>query len=1096
MGVRIFLAGHVRIEVDGTVVAGAGLGSLGRLALAFLVTERHRPVSTDELAQVLWDGVPPPTWRTALRGLVSKIRALLAGAGLARDHVLVSGPGWYQLRLPVGVVIDVEEASSSLSAAEEALQAAHQGRVGQAAASLEGASAALDVAMQPFVVGGVGSWVERQQAELVERRVRALEVLAGAHILVGETTAAVTRAEVAVGLEPLRESAHVRLMEALAAGGNRGAALRAYERCRRLLVEELGVGPSPQTEAAYLGLLASEPAPKEGQMAAPELPPLPVPLTSFVGRQAEVAEVRRLLAGTRLLTITGPGGVGKSRLAIEVAHQEAEGGVEVVLVELAALADPDRVATTLAEILGLAEGTGDDVVLGLVAHLARRRLLLVLDNCEHLVDACARLTHTVLGTCPGIRILTTSQTRLRVAGETTWVLAPLRLPTIGDDQLGGVMATEAAALFVARAEAARPDLVLTDADAGALALVCRRLDGLPLALELAAAHARLLSLTEIAAGLDLRFDLLSEGDPTRPSRQQTLRATLDWSHGRLTERQSRLMARLSVFAGGFTLDSALAVASDGEPDRPGLYADLVGLADASLVQVDLGHGAARYGLLETVRHDAAERLEELGELPVRHDRLLGWATALAEGLAPALEGAGQREGLDRLAAEHANLEAALVWGTSGAAPGAALVLVAALGRYWEVRGHLSEGRAWSARVLANPSLPADRAPARARALGAAASLAQRQGDDDAARGWLEESLAILRSTGDLAGEAATLHGLGLLDARAGDVSSARSRYLNSLAIGRQLGGTGIVATTLTNLGWLAQGQADFVTAGTLLEEGLALFRAEGANYGMAWSLYFLGRIAEAQADLSGARRHYEESLSLRREQGDAAGTADVLAALGSLSLHQGDLDEARSLLEESLALHRELGDGPGTLESLRHLGDVSRLALAPVDARRCYQESLAIAEAHEDACCVTRARLGLAKVARGQGAVDEARTQLDQAVPDGAAAPTSGALLAEWLEGVGGLVIDAAAGEGVVDHHDGEAVASAARLGGAAKALRDSLGVPLPGSERAGHQAEVERARRALGPKRWAQADAEGRILTLGEVVDEARRHLRLATGG
>lgn len=1090
MGVRIFLAGHVRIEVDEVALADPGLGSLGRLALAYLVTERHRPVATDELAVVLWDDCPPPTWRTALRGSMSKIRSLLADAGLARDQVLASGPGWYQLRLPAGVVVDVEEATGSLSVAEDALVSAHQASPAQVAVARDAAGVALGVATQPFVVGGVGGWVERRQAELGELRVRALEVLAGALSLAGDTPAAVARAQEAVGLEPLRESAHIRLMEALAAGGNRGAALRAYERCRRLLVEELGVGPSSQTEAVYLGLLALEPAAKAQQVAGPKMVPLPIPLTSFVGRRAELADVRGLLGGTRLLTVTGPGGVGKSRLALEVADQEAEDGIEVVLVELAPLADPQRVAGAVAETLGLAEGPGGDVVLGLVSHLADRRILLVLDNCEHLVEACATLTHALLRTCPGVRILATSQTRLRVAGEITWALAPLGIPTGAEDQLAGVLATEAGALFAARAEAARSDLDLSDADTDALAQVCRRLDGLPLALELAAAHARLLSVGEIAAGLDGRLDLLSDGDPTGPSRHQTLRATLDWSHGRLSERQSRLLARLSVFAGGFTLDAALDVVSDDEADRSGLYADLVGLADASLVQADLRHRVARYGLLEIVRHDAAERLKASGESPARHDRLLSWATSLAEEVAPALEGAGQREELDRLAAEHANLAAALAWGSSGAAPGAALALVAALGRYWEVRGHLGEGRAWSAQVLADPSIPTTLAPVRAWALGAAAGLAQRQGDDGAARGRLEESLDIHRNAGDLAGEAATLHGLGLLDARAGDVSSARSRYLNSLAIGRQLGAPAIVATALANLGWLAQGQADFSTAATLLEESLRLFRREGAAYGTAWSLYFLGRVAEAQGHLAEARLRYEESLVLRREQGDPAGTADVLAALGSLALHRGDLAGARSLHEESLALRRKLGDAPGTLESLRHLGDVARLALEPAEARRYYRESLRIAERYDDVCCVTRACLGLAKVARAEDATDEAWAQLDQAAPV-VAESGADALLAEWLEGVAGVAVD----HGDVDGDD-DTVAWAARLWGLTETLRHDLGVPLPSSERAGYVADVDRGRQLLGPAPWAEAMAEGRVLELGDVIDEARRRLRFPPGG
>lgn len=1091
MDLRICLAGHVQIEVDGAIVGAAGLGSLGRLTLAYLVAERHRPVPTDELAQVLWGGEPPPTWRTALRGLVSKVRALLARAGLVRDEILVSGTGWYQLCLPDGAVVDVEEAASTLVSAVEALQAVRGGAARHAAAALGAARSVIEIASQPFLVGGTGSWLEHRQAELVELRIQALEVLAEAHTVSGDTTAAVSRAEEVIELEPLRESAHVRLMVALASAGNRGAALRAYERCRRLLAEELGVDPSPQTEAAYVDLLGTEPA-RDGTTGGgsgdgpPVLVALPVPLTSFVGRQTEQDEVRRLLAETRLVTVTGPGGVGKSRLALELAHQMAGEGTEVALVELAPLVEPSRVSARVAEVLGLAEGAGGDLAESLVAHVASRQLLVVLDNCEHLADACAELAHTLLSSCPGVRVLVTSQVRLGVAGETAWVLAPLGVPPVGESRVEDVLTCEAAALFVARARAARPGLALTAAAADALVRLCRRLDGLPLALELAAAHARLLSVEEIAAGLDDRFDLLAGGARTGPIRHQTLRAALEWSHALLTPSQARLLARVSVFAGGFTLEAALAVVSGD--DRSGLYPDLVGLVDASLVQADTRLPVTRFGLLETVRHDAAERLEASGEAFELRRRHLAWATSLAERTAPELEGAGQRDGLDRLEAEHANLTAALSWATSPDAPGSALALASALGRFWEIRGRLSEGRRWLRRVLDDDALSPVRAPAlapvRARALVAAAALAQRQGDDLVARSWLEESLVIHRKGGDLAGEAGDLHGLGLLDARAGDVSSARSRYLNSLAIGRQIGVTSVVATSLANLGWLAYNQADVRTASTLLQESLRLYRDERATHGMSWSLYFLGRLAESQGDLDDARHRYEESLALRRELGDRAGLADVLGGLGSVALRRGDLVAARSSHEESLALRREVGDRSGVLESLRHLGDVARLGGALGEARRRYRESLGIAEELDDTCCVTRARLALAKVAQTEHDGGEVRRLLDQAVA-GAARPSPDALLAEWLEAVAGVT---AQGE--------EAAASAARLWGAAEGLRAALGIPVPGGERLGHDAGMVWGRQALGHQRWEAAMAEGRALAPETAVAVAQRHLCPTSGG
>ncbi|MDQ3306153.1 MAG: AAA family ATPase, partial [Actinomycetota bacterium] len=671
MELRIHLAGPVRVEVDGVVVDDTGLGSLGRLTLAFLVSERHRPVPTDELAEALWGEELPPTWRTALRGLASKLRVFLARAGLDRAQILASGAGWYQLCLPESVVVDVEEAETSLAVAEEALRAARAGVVGRADGARAAADVALEVASPPFLVAARGAWVERRQAELAEVRLRALEASAEACTLAGDSAQGVARAEEAVSLDPWRESAYVRLMVAHAASGNRGAALRAYERCRRLLADELGVRPSLQTERAYVDLLGAEPADALSTDANSVRPSLPLPLTSFVGREGERIEVRRLLGGTRLVTLTGPGGVGKSRLALEVARElegedadtAATDAVDgVALVELAPLADPQRVPGQVAHVLGLVESAGVDAQRSLVAHLARRRLLLVLDNCEHLVEACAELAQVLLASCPGLRILATSQSRLRVAGEATFTLTPLPVPRSGTVTAEEAAASEAVRLFLARAGEARIGAVLTEDNASAVAQICLRLDGLPLALELAASQVPKLSMEEIAAGLDDRFRLLADGPGTAPTRHQALRATLDWAHERLSDAEARLLARLSVFSGGFTLAAAEAVVPEADGGND-VFPLLSALVDASLVQADPRTRVTRYGLLESVRAYAGERLERSGEAPELRRRHLEWATSLAEEVAPELEGPAQRVGLDRLQAEHANLAAALAWAT-------------------------------------------------------------------------------------------------------------------------------------------------------------------------------------------------------------------------------------------------------------------------------------------------------------------------------------------------------------------------------------------------------------------------------------------------
>ena len=1072
MDVRIVLAGRVGLEVDGEAVPDPGLGSLGRLTLAFLVVERHRPVSSDELAEVLWGDSVPPSWRSALRGLVSRVRELLSSGGVDRAGAVASGSGWYQLNLPTGAVVDVEAAAASLASAGEAM-ARHRGED-----AVRAASEAVAVASRPFVVGARGAWVERRQREQRELHQRALETLARAQVMVGSIDEAVSVAEAAVALEPLRESAHLCLMAAHAAGGNRAAALRAYEGCRRLLAEELGVRPSEQTEAAYVRLLGTEPGPQAVPAADRAKPDeagtsLPLALTALVGRERELDEVGRLLRTTRLLTVTGSGGVGKSRLALEVARTHDADAVAgtTVLVELASLAvdaEAERVAERVADAVGLRPDDGD-VVRRLVVHLVPRRVLVVLDNCEHVVSATSTLAESLLRSCPGLRILATSQVPMRVPGETVWTLSPLEVPPAQASTLAEACRHAAARLLVERIADRCPDSPLTDADTAAVVEISRRLDGLPLALELAAARMGALSLGEIAALLDDRFRLLAGGARTAPARHRSLTATLEWAWDALDVRHRRLLRRLSVFAGSFTIDAASRIAASSAPDGStiDLLADLV---ERCLVQVDPAAGASRYRLLESVRHFAGQRLEEAGEAGATRRRHLARAVALAEEAALALEGPDQRRWLDRLSAERADLIGALAWATSGPAPDDGLRLAAALGRFWEVRGHVGEGRTWLARALACATPGSD--AVRGRACIAAATLAQRQGDLAAARSRHEEALALARTGGDLAAEAAALHGLGLLDAIAGDASGARSRYLNSLAIGRQLGTPSTVATALANLGWLSYNRADLPAARSMLEESLRIQRAEGLAYGAAWSWYFLGRLAESEGDLHRSRACHAEGLALRREIDDRSGVADSLAALGSVALHQEERAAAREWAEESLAVRRELGDRSGALESLRLLGDVARLTGEAATAEGCYRQSLALAEELDDRCCASRARVRLALLAGASDRHQQARALLHQAAPPG---DPPDAVLAEWVEGVGLFAVDG-----------GEAEVGA-RLLGAAAALRCSIGVPIPVAERAGYDEHLARARRALGNQAWAAATAAGQSMALEEALGCSR---------
>jgi len=1043
VALRVVLAGRVAVEVDGVPVDVSGLGRLGRVALAHLVIERHRPVARSELAELLWGDGPPRTWDTAVRGLISRIRAVLAQAGLPPTEAVTTAFGCYQLRLPPGSRVDVEDAAAALEGAVADLAA------GRPAPALAGAEVAVAVAARQFLPGASGLWVEQRQAELSELRVRALEVVADACTATGEFPTAVAAAEEAVALEPLRESAHRRLMAAQAVGGNRGEALRAYERCRAVLAQELGVNPSTPTEAAYLALLGEEPAPtptppEAGRDDARHT--LPVPLTPLVGRDDDLAQVTKLLAASRLVTLTGTGGVGKSRLSVQAAAAVAlDFDDGAALVELAPLTDAELLPHHVLGALDLQEEAGQEPDETLAAYLRHRHLLLVLDNCEHLVSSCAVLVEGLLRSCPRLSVLTTSREPLGVPGEAAW-----RVPSLRPEA--------AVALFAERAGGTGGGFALTADNRATVAHLCQRLDGIPLALELAAARVGMLSVEEIAERLDDRFRLLSGGARTAAPRQQTLRATVDWTYDALSPAERALFNRLAVFASAFTLQAAERVGG-GEG---AVLEVLSGLVNKSLVLAERPHppGRTRYRLLETMRHYARERLAESGDALAARAAHLAWATAVAEEAEPGLDGAGQRQWLDLLETEHDDLRAALTWATSGTQAEPALRLAAALGRFWEVRGHLSEGRAWLEAALVVNGQPSEPA-LRAKALNWVGILAQRQGDYPAALAAYERSLSIRRRINDPLGIAASLCGLGNVAALSGDLDTARSRYDQSLAIGRELGEDQVVAAAVANLGWVADTAGDTAAARRLYEEALAVRRRLGDEHGVGMALASLGDLALKRADFATARAMHAESLALRRQLGDRSGVAGSLGTLGHLALHAGDHEEARALFEESLRLRRQLGDLPGVPGALGSLSDLARAEGDTATAAVLVDESLSVATELADRPCATAALVRRGRLALDTGDVDRAEKAYGEALHPADAGDTPAT--AEWLEGLGAVAV-------ARGRHD-----RAAALLGAASAVRERVGAPLLPHDVAAVAADVEAARAALGDEAFTSLWERGR---------------------
>lgn len=760
---------------------------------------------------------------------------------------------------------------------------------------------------------------------------------------------------------------------------------------------------------------------------------LPEPLTSFVGRERELAELRELLAGHRLLTLTGAGGVGKTRLALRVADAVLDHyGDGAGLVELAALGDPRLVPQTVTTVLGLKEQPGKGLTETLTEYLQARHLLLVLDNAEHLLAACAQLAEAVLRRCPQVTVLVTSRERLGVPGELTYRVPSLSTPDAALDATARSLAgVESVRLFSERVQLHLPRFAVTDRNAPALANICRRLDGIALAIELAAARVRSMSVEEVNRRLDRRFDLLTGGSRTVPPRQQTLRAAIDWSYDLLSDAEKTLLCRLAVFAGGWTLEWAERVCAGDGIEARAILDLLASLVDKSLVIVEERNAAARYRFLESVHEYAAERLRELGQDALAHRRHFAHFLALAEEAEPQFTGKDQQAWLDRIEIEHDNLRAALSRSSDpGADAEAGLRLASAFARFWLVRGYLAESRSWFSRLL-SAAPPAETAT-RAKALNWAGVFAWKQGDYPAARESYGQSLAIRRALGDRRGVGAVLNNQGLLAYEQGDYLAARALHEESLAIDRELGDRWGIAVSLLHLGSLASAQGDYPSARALYEESLATFRALGDRGHIANAIRSLGGLCNQQGDYPAARALYEESLAICRELGDQSGIAWALNGLGVTARHQGDPAAARSLHERSLAIYRELGVREGIANSLNNLAEAASACGDFKAARALHEESLAIYR-----------QLG-----------DRSGT-------------------AASIEGLAGVAF--ASGDPV----------RAARIWGALERLREEIGVPLEQSERPHRDRKIAAARAALGDgAAFDRAWQAGRAMSLEQAVE------------
>ncbi len=636
---------------------------------------------------------------------------------------------------------------------------------------------------------------------------------------------------------------------------------------------------------------------------------LPVQLTSFIGRTSEIGAVTQILESARLVTITGTGGAGKTRLSLQVAGEILDRFPDGVwLVELASLFEPALVANQLASTLGIREETGRSLVETAIAALRTKQTLIILDNCEQLVDACAALAERLLRSCAGLRILATSREALGVPGEAAWRIPSLAAPDPAQlPPLEMLRRVETVRLFLDRAALARSGFALTSANAQAIAQICRRLDGIPLAIELAAARVRSLDPQQISERLDDRFSLLTEGARTTVARHRTLRAAIDWSYDLLPESERLLLCRLSVFAGGFSLDAAEEACGSTDEGRAEALGLLTRLVDKSLIIADDVGGETRYRMLDSVRRYAEEHLRDAGEEEATRRRHLMRFIQLAERAEPELIGPHQASWLDRLDMEHDNFRVALEWtGPRNTDAEAVARLAATLWRFWMMRGHIGEARRWldraieGARGRAAPEIVA-------RAENGAGAIAYMQGDYGAARSLFEESLAVRREVGDPWEIAGSLNSLGNLAYALGDYSGARSLYEQAFEIVRGLDDKLALAASLNNLGGVATSQGDFTVARTWLEESLAIEEELGNRAGVAEGLYLLANLALARGDELGARGLYKQSLAIAQEIDDRTFVADSLTGLASVAGALGRPEVAALIFGAAEAVRESLG---------------------------------------------------------------------------------------------------------------------------------------------------------------------------------------------
>ncbi|MEA2472076.1 MAG: hypothetical protein QOE38_3075 [Thermoleophilaceae bacterium] len=1016
--IRLFGAFAVRVGGD-LVPEGAWRLRKGKSLVKLLALSPDRRIHRERATEFLWPDRAPEAAANNFHQALYVARRALEAAGADATAVLPLQDDMLALYPGGNVEIDVDSFEAALARARGSGELPDY----RAALDLHGGELLPEDRFEAWATSRREALNEAHLGLLLEYSARLTEA--------GDTQGAIEALEQAVVVDPLHEAAHRALMRLFAASGRRQQALAQYHALRGALKRDLEAEPDPQTAHLYRALLRGEadldqpeparqgppsPRPARGLPGERARHNLPIALTSFVGRDRELAEVARLLDRSRLLTLTGAGGSGKTRLALEAAAARApECPDGVWLVELAGLSDPALVPEATASALGLSLPSQRSDLEELGAQLRDWRTLVILDNCEHMGGACAVLAGHLLGTCPGLRILATSREPLRVPGEVTWRVPSLALPTPDRSVKAAEVASfESVRLFCERAGDVASGFALSDDNAGAVAEICLRLDGMPLALELAAARVGALSPAQIVERLGDSLAVLTAGSRAALDRQQTLRATLSWSHDLLTDAERTQFRRLAAFAGGFALEAAEAVTAGGcVAERE--VADLLGrLVDKSLVVAEEGGGGYRYRLLEPVRQYASERLAEARETADLEARHYAFYLDLARAADPECAPPGEVVYPERLETDHDNLRAALAWALRGDSH-AAMRLAIFMWPMWLDGSHYQEGSRLLGAVLAAAPEPTE---LRTEALRAACALQIRLGRTGEPSRLGSERVEIFRHLGDRHGEAHALDEVGVYEYMAGRYDRAEGLYAESLALAEELGDQKAAAAALHSAGVLAQCRAEYSHAREVLldslgrlrrlpaddvepffrvhtvgiflapegpqgaprmyfEETVQLFRRVDATGAIGYVLAALGDVARAQGLSEPARERLDESLAHFREVGSPMGTAFALNRLGNFAGALGDHELGREWLEEALLLRRELGDRRGVGITLGNLGVLAARAGDFERGQALLGEALVLFEETDDLPGQMGMQLGLGNVAADGGDPERARELLE-----------------------------------------------------------------------------------------------------------------------